>query len=398
MVVLDPFIGPAIGLAGSLFGSSGPSAGDRQRAQSAFEAQNAQIVAQLEALDAQKDVDRARYSRALAEWEYSKGEAMKQYYYEVAQLELLKEIDAQRGIDQMDFNRKLIQAAGEGFELQAEQLEQQFITAENIRAEQQALDYDYQQTRLGIETSRQVAQYMAEVDRNTAQMDQVMAATTNRGKSVQNQIILEHSVDTFQYHAGLITAAIQSAAEENTAITVSGGSEAAKRIASDRIKEAYRQMGVVELRARGRRASLEQQNQLMQSETAAQALNLSIQSERYAQAISEQTDLYGNEYNFRESIFKDVTIPSFELSSNDYIRELKGLELETEAILDQATLPLSSGSLSGCARAKPWPEARVSGTRDGVHASSTDAPNGWWQPKLLGLRRCCCQLTGALRQ
>lgn len=364
----------ASGVAG-IFGGNQQSAADRQRAQTQLEANLISQVAQLEALDAQKDVARAQFDRANLEYEWVVNEQMEQYYYEVAQLELLKEIDAQQGLDRADLAAKQIDAAIKGFDLQAQGLAAQYIDQEKLRAQQVGLDYGQQQSTLGLQfrdtslqyeqeqallgirTTAQVQQYLFETLENEAAMDTLANQATDQGRQVQNDIILQAATQQFQYNASLIEAALASSFEGNAALTQTGGGQTAARLASDRMRAAYRGYGELYNEARGREARMQQFNTYLQGTVASQATRLSIQSARAADAAKSQVEAYSTEFEFNaakfdvatqlyqttfgynKDVLENVTLPTFGLSQQQYVRELEGLQLETDALFDEATQP-----------------------------------------------------------
>ena len=366
--------GVASGIAG-IFGSNRASAADRQRAQTQLEANLISQVAQLEALDAQKDVDRARSDRANREYEWVVNEQMEQYYYEVAQLELLKEIDAQQGLDRADLAAKQIDAAIKGFDLQTAGLKAQYIDQEKLRAQQAALDYGQQQANLGlqfrdttlqyerdqallgIQATAQVRQYMYETLENDAALDTLVSRANDQAREIQNDIIIESSAQQLQYQASLLEGALASSVEGNAALQQTGGGQTSARLAADRMRAAYRGYGELFNAARGREARMQQFNTYLQGTVANQAVQLSVESAKAADlaksAVEEYstnfefnearyrvaTKVYEQTYGYNKGVLQDVVIPTFALTQGQYMRELTGLQLETNALFDEATQP-----------------------------------------------------------
>jgi hypothetical protein len=342
MVALAAFIGPALGLAGSLFGASGQAAKDKA-AKKAAAAQNAE----------QKKIAEAQYARAQEEYELKWQENLTKYYWEQAQVEQIRQVEAQAAVDQATVGARLIWGAAENYMLGAEGLFDKFRTQENLRQTGVSLEYRQAMTAysektvdLGLQTRQTVANYLTQTLQNGMQAEAAVNGAQAKVDALMTNLTNAEMIENYKYNAAVLMAAMDGSVEGNARISTSGGGNTAKAGAMNAAKRGLTEYAGVHLSRQGRMAQVGQIQSQMTGELSAQLAGLAVESQGYVEqtkwAIKRgESALTANEKEamYTADVFDKLTIPSFKLANDQYKRELKGLQLGTMDTLFNATLP-----------------------------------------------------------
>ena len=277
---------------------------------------------------AQRKQVKAQFQRDKKEWELNYLQSLSDYEWSVADVEALRYQDrvAQQNYEaQQD---RIIDSALLNLELNTEALQDQYIESENLRRLQVDLALDeqlgiagqqfdsqlselaYQSTQSDIRTGQQiqdlrlksatdinqfnlnnairqvgidnksmqslisslqaVAGYMKSIKAQGLRADEILSQKQNEGKNIQEQIVIGEQLDTIQRDAALITSLLDGADKRARGVARSGGSNSARRVAMDSMKEFGRSFSLMQAEQRNRRRQLGNYNSELAGETAAQ--------------------------------------------------------------------------------------------------------------------------------
>lgn len=342
MVILAPFIGPALGLAGAALGAGGQASKDRAARKAAAE-QN----------KIQKEQAEAQFKRAQQEYELNWQENLTKYYWEQAQVEQIRKVEAQAAVDQATVGARLIWGAAENYKLGAEGLFDKFRTQESLRQTGVSLEYRQAMTAysqkaidLGLQTRQTVANYLTQTLQNGTQARAAVSGAQNKVDTLMTNLTNSEMIENYKYNAAVLMAAMDGSVEGNAAISTSGGGNTAKIGAMNSAKKALMEYAGVHLSRQARMAQVGQIQSQMTGELQYQLAGLAVESQGYVEqakwAIKRgESALTANEQEamYTVDVFDKLTIPSFKLANDQYKRELRGLQLGTMDTLFNATLP-----------------------------------------------------------
>lgn len=403
-------IGAAVGIGGAIINGAG------QRA--AADAQNrAQDEAARKQHEYDKAVYKWQNDSAMAQWSYDMArtaqlrELENQYSLEQAQ-QGTKLI--QSAIQNYDLNMgalydefvvgETIRATQEGLQYgrtmqQAGQAVSEAgiqygmtLSRSGFEVQQTILDASQRKAAVMLDTMEQTRQYMTSVLDAGLQAQQLMARTQNEAKSLVESLTIEEARDYLGYQLNQAVAIAEDSKAKARGYAMQGGGGTAQRLAVEAAQQLGRRYGELTLASRSREAKLGALNGALKGEVASQmgqlALRMQDSADRTAYAISRADldaqsldqnvslsvnrsqaetsfarSMYdlsisraSSEADFASNIMKSVTIPSFELSSRQYQREVTALGAQTQGVIDEALIPYRQAIYFDPLKPIPGPE------------------------------------------
>ena len=366
----------AVGAVGSLLGSSSRNSATRARNRAArerYERQEAWNQAQYAYGEIQADTQYA--------WDLTKHEALK---YQEAENKLYYEFAQEQ---QLDYAIK-------NLELNNQALYDQYVTAEDLRAKQATLD-------LGLTTSRNVNQlqeqglrandlamqaqlnklqsqtqikdYLIGVKQQANAQDQLMQQQKQEVQALLASIATDVMVEKFEQDVTRIAQQVEEGQAKARSTVRTGGTSTARQLAMNSAKALGRTYGQMKIAQDQRNQKVIAQN-LQNKGTAMQMYNAALQTSRLAlraEETSKTADIrqeqLGNQFEgvklasqqtnteqqYALSVFRDLTIPGFELAQKQGQREQKALELNTMATMTEASMPYRDAIMFEPRRALP---------------------------------------------
>ena len=285
---------------------------------------------------------KAQYERDKKEWELNYLESLSDYEWSVANVEAQRYQDRVRQQNYEAQQERIIDSALNNLELNTEALRDQYIESERLRRLQVDLEmtkqlgaasqeFDstlselayrsadtqiqtgqrIQELRLGqvndiaqfnldnaikqanidnrsmqstVSSMEAVAGYMNSIKTQGIQADRLLSQVQDEGKNIQEQIVIGEQLDTIQRDAQQITALLEGADKRASSVARGGGSNSARRVAMDSMKEFGRSFSQMKAEQANRRRQLNNYNSQLTGETAAQfaqlANNISNERER----------------------------------------------------------------------------------------------------------------------
>ena len=166
------------------------------------------------------------------------------------------------------------------------------VTAKNIEYKERKGQNSISAAKSNVENMQRVAGYMNTIRERNLQGKQAAAKVDTEGQTIQEQIVIQDSLDTLKRDAESITAILGSATARNSAVVRSGGSNSAEAVAMDKMKAFGRTYGELQLRQQDRRRQINGYNSKIKGE-------LATQMELIAQSIkgAEQDIIYTQKTN-----------------------------------------------------------------------------------------------------
>lgn len=314
-------IGSALGLGGSLFSG----------AQQQSAAKEANELAQKQA--------RQQFRRAKQEYRINNLQEKANFLYETARIEAQRYVERQKESDYNFRSRQLIDSAIKNLSVNTAALKDRFETEEALRAKQVTLDYGFTQDRLAAESGEAVRQYMQNIRDTALASNQMVNETERQGQELITTLVFEQQKDNLERELAEVASMID---QGNTAATVEarlGGSQSAQRVVANRAQELGRTWAALDWSSKQRQNRIALFNQGVQGETAVQLGRMALQMQDSAQKIQFTNQRYQADSRFESAKLKELTIPSFSLAERQYGRELQALQIQTQGVIDEASLP-----------------------------------------------------------
>ena len=314
-------IGAATGIASSVFGaSSQKSAADQ-----------ANKLAERQA--------EQQYQRAKKEWNISYWNDKANYLWDVAKTEASKYIERQKESDYNWRNQKLIESAMENLAVNQSALYDRFVVEENLRAAQVGLEYGQSMDRLAAQSGEAVRQYMASIRDSALQANQMVNQQTREQQELMSTMVFDYQKDQLQWEIGKVAALMDGADAQAVTDARLGGSGTSDRVAMNVAQKLGRTWGEMDQRSRSRDARVGLMNTAMRGETAVQMGRMALQMQDQAQKIEFTNNRYLTDAGYETTRLRELTIPSFQLAENQYGRELKALQIQTQSVINEASMP-----------------------------------------------------------
>jgi len=282
---------------------------------------------------------KAQFSRAKKEWRIDWWQQKSNWLWETAQVEAQRFAERQKESDYNWRSQKLIESAMENLAVNTAAIQDKFITEEKLRATQVGMDYGYKMDQLASTAGETVRQYMAGIRDTALQSMQVVNQTEREGQELVSSMVFEQQKDHLQWEMGQIAAGIGGAQVAATASARSGGSGTADRLAMNVAQKLGQTWGQMQLQSQSRSARLGLMNTAMRGETATQLGRMALQMQDQAEKIKYTNSRYAADTGYETSVFRDLTIPSFDLAGRQGAREMKSLQIQTQGVINEASMP-----------------------------------------------------------
>jgi hypothetical protein len=280
-----------------------------------------------------------QYRRAMKEWRIDWWQQKSNWLWQTAQTEAMRYAERQKESDHNWRSQKLIESAMENLAVNTGAIRDKFITEEKLRATQVGMEYGYKMDQLAATAGETVRQYMAGIRDTALQSMQLVNQTEREGQELVSSLVFEQQKDQLQWEMGQIAAVIDGAQVAATAGTRMGGSSSSERLAANVAQKLGQTWGQMQLQAQSRQARLGLMNTAMRGETAVQLGRMALSMQDQSEKIKYTGNRYAADTAYETAVFRDLTIPSFELAGRQGAREMKSLQIQTQGIINEASMP-----------------------------------------------------------
>lgn len=281
----------------------------------------------------------ARFERAEKEWAIDYETRKTNYVWDVAKLEAQKFVERQSKADYETRQGQLIDSAMRNLEVNNQALNDRFITEEALRGKQVNLDLAYQQAEIATRTNEQLRLYMNDIKDRGMQATALVQKTENEAQQLQVEAVLGFQQETLERDIQNVAAVVGAATTRAVASQRQGGSSSSQRLALNDIQKLGRTYGLLENRNRNRQARIGLLNGAMQGERATELGRYALASQNNAERMKYASGKANRESAYNLDVFKDLTMPSFDLAKRQGEREIESLYIQTEARIDEASQP-----------------------------------------------------------
>lgn len=281
----------------------------------------------------------ARFERAEKEWAIDYETRMTNYVWDVAKLEAQKFVERQSKSDYEQRQGQLIESAMRNLEVNTQALNDRFITEEALRGKQVNLDLAYKQAEIATQTNEQLRLYMNDIKDRGMQATALVQKTENEAQQLQVEAVLGFQQETLERDIQNVAAVVGAATTRAVASQRQGGSSSSQRLALNDIQKLGRTYGLLENRNRSRQARIGLLNGAMQGERATELGRYALASQNNAERMKYASGKANRESAYNLDVFKDLTMPSFDLAKRQGEREIESLYIQTEARIDEASQP-----------------------------------------------------------
>jgi hypothetical protein len=313
--------GAVLGLGSSIFGGMQQQAAARE----------ANELAEKQA--------KQQYRRAMKEWRINWWEQKSNWMWDVAKTEAAKYVERQKEADHNWRSQKLIESAMANMEVNQAALYDRFVVEEDLRAVQVGMEHGYNMNRMAAEAGETVRQYMAGIRDSALQSLISVNQMEREQQEIISSMVFDQQRDQLGWEINQIGALIDSADTKAMTSARLGGSGSADRVAINAAQKLGRAWGEMDQRAKARDARVGLLNTSMQGETAKQLGRVALSMQDQAQKIQFTNAQYASNTAFETAKLRDLVIPGFQLAENQYGRELKALQIQTQSVLNEASMP-----------------------------------------------------------
>ena len=314
-------LGAALGAATSLIG------GNQQR--DAAEEQN----------ELAEERAKAQFERAEKEWAIDYEQRLSNYAWKLAETEAARFIDRQKKSDYEQRQGQIIESAMRNLEVNKKALNDKYIVSEGLRRTQEELAIDNKMTVLANDSNEAIRQYMIAIQQKGLEAQTLLNKTQTEGQALQTDIVNGYAEEAVRRDAESVTALVASSLEKNKAIVRSGGSSSAHRQSLNALQALGRSYGGIKQRNQARQSRLGIFNSTMQGEVASQMGQYALAIGDNAERLKYTKNKYAQEGTNALDVFRELTIPSFDLAKRQGEREMESLYIGTEGRIDEASMP-----------------------------------------------------------
>lgn len=297
--------------------------------QAAADAQNAAAEAQA----------KAQFKRAQQEWEIKSVTDLAQWQWDTARVEQLRFNERQSKADYEAYNAKLIAAAERNLQINSGALYDKFAIEETLRATQVGMEYQYATNKLGAESTEMLRQYLGNINQVALQSSAIVSRMTGESQELLGSMALEEQRDQLGWQINQLAAMARDSEAKAGSIVRQGGGATAQRLALEAGKQLGRAYGELVMKSQDRGLKMSLMNRTMNSDVAKQLGQASLQIQDEADKMRYASQRYQADYNLSQQQMEKLTIPTFGLASKQYKRELDSLQLQTQQVIDQASIP-----------------------------------------------------------
>lgn len=320
-MALGAIIGGILGIGSSIYAS-------QQQSNAAAEA-NALAEEQAE----------AQYERAQKEWQIDYDTRIANWAWSYAQHEAQIFQEKQQKADYEWRQGRLIDSAMQNLAINQEALLSKYGYEEDLRATQEGLQLGQTMLTLAADTNEALRQYMQQI-RDVALQSKTLEQQTNReSQELMSSITLSMQQDNMQRDLQNIAAVIDGAAVKARTVARQGGSSSAQRLAMNKAQELGRTYGLLALRNQDRDSRVALLNTSMQGERATQMGRFALSMQDSADRMKYTNAKYVRDGGYTLDVFEKLTLPTFGLAAQQGERDMKSLYIQTQGIVDEASMP-----------------------------------------------------------
>ncbi len=281
----------------------------------------------------------AQFERAEKEWAIDYQTRQANYLWDVAKLEAQKFVERQAKTDYERRQGQLIDSAMRNLEVNSQATLDRFITEEALRGKQVNLELTYEQATLANDSNEQLRQYMNAIKDRGMQANALVQQTQTEAQQLQTDAVLGFQQESLERDIQNVAAVVGAAQSRAIASQRQGGSSSSRRLALNAIQELGRTYGLLESRNRNRTSRIGLFNSAMQGERATELGRYALASQDAADRMKYTSSKYSQDAGYSLDVFRDLTVPSFDLANRQGKRELESLYIQTEGRINEASQP-----------------------------------------------------------
>lgn len=280
-----------------------------------------------------------RFERAEKEWAIDYATKTANYMLDVAKQEASKYVERQQKSDYEWQQGELIDSALRNLAVNQSALTDRYGAEENIRATQEGMNLAYTQAALGADASNQLSQYMTRIQSSALQSKQLVQQADTQGQALQEEIVLGFQKESMERDIQTVASVVASARAKAVTGSRQGGSNSSRRVALNDIQALGRTYGLMQNRNNASKSQLSTLNSQLKGERATELGRYALQMDEAVRGMKYTSGKYTRDSNYNLDVFKDLTMPSFDLASRQGGRELESLYIQTEGKINEASMP-----------------------------------------------------------
>lgn len=281
----------------------------------------------------------AQYKRAKQEWKISNVKDNAQWRWDMARVEQLRFNERQAKADYNVYTGRMIAAAMKNLEINRGALYDKYVTEETLRATQVGLDYGATVGKLGAESTEALRQYLGQINQAALASSATVSKLTGETQELLGSMALDEQRDQLGWQVAQIAGMARDAEAKGVSIVRQGGGATAQRLATDAAKELGRKYGELVIKSQDRGMRVELMNRTMNSDVSKQLGQTALQMQDAADKMKFTNLRYMTDYDTTKQQLEKLVIPGFGLANKQYQRELTALQLQTQQVIDQASMP-----------------------------------------------------------
>ena len=317
---------------------------------------------------ARRDQDRRQKDANTALYRYGEIQADVAYGWDMAKHTALQFTEKQKKLDYEFLQGNQIDTTVKNLELNVQSLRDQYITAEDLRAQQTMLDMglttDRNMNQLGqqevrandlasqaqlnrIQSQTEIANYLLDVQTNANAQSQLMLQQDQEIGQLLDSIATDVMVERFEQDLTMVASMVEEGQTSARANVRLGGSSTSRQLAMNTAKALGRTYGEMKVNQQDRNNRVAQQNMANKGNALRmyEAALSTAKIRNAGQLASETADIkqaqldnafsgvkldaqqINTEQTYSENVYKDLTVPGFELANKQGKRELEALNL-----------------------------------------------------------------------
>lgn len=281
----------------------------------------------------------AQYERAEKEWEISYYNDVANWMWDVAETEAARYIDRQKKADYEWRQGKLIDSALKNLDVNQQAIFDKFGREENLRGRQERMKLSYTMSGLAADSRETLRQYMTDIQAKSLESQALVQSKDTEGQALQIDVTNGMAEESVKRSIDTVAAVVGSSVDRAKAVTRSGGSSSGTRQSLNALQELGRTYGQMAIRNRSRKTRVDVFNSSMQGEVATQMGSYALSMMDNVQRMKYTSDKYARDGKYNLDVFKNLTMPSFEMASRQGQRELYSLYIQTEGKINEASMP-----------------------------------------------------------
>lgn len=281
----------------------------------------------------------AQYERAEKEWRIDYETRKANYLWDVAKQEAQKFTERQSKADYENRQSQLITSATRNLEVNTAAIKDKYIVEEALRKDQVNLELGYQQAELAATSNEQLRIYMKNIQDRGLEANALVSRSENEAQQLQAEITLGFQQESLERDIANVAAVVGESSARAAASQRQGGGSSSRRLALNQIQALGRTYGLMENRNRSRQARVGLLNSSIQGERATQLARYALDSQDNTNRMKYVSGKYTRDAGYNLDVFKDLTMPSFDLANRQGKRELESLYIQTQGRIDEASQP-----------------------------------------------------------